>query len=344
MKYATGLCVGKFYPPHKGHEYLINTAHKQCDTLHVVICGKQGQKPKAELRLEWLQEISAAAATTTCIRFSWIEDVYDPDDSQLWADLAVEWLGKAPDAVFTSESYGDPWAKCIGCDHVLVDMSRISVPVSGTMVRASPFEHWDMLSPCVQAYYVKRVVVIGAESTGKTTLCENLALYLSAGELVYEYGREYCEKQDMFGKTWTTQDFQMIANQQAEVECRTARRGSQFMICDTHCWSTAVWHTRFLGFRCPLIEQMAVLQEERYHSSLYLLCAVEGVPFVQDGTRVETVGKCPIAANQTVRQWMHEQLLTHEQEYHSEQLVVLEDTYSHRTLRAIRDVRRFISE
>ena len=50
------------------------------------------------------------------------------------------------------------------------DKGRIAMPVSGTAVRADPFAHWQFLDPPVRAWYAFRVVLGGAESTGKTTL------------------------------------------------------------------------------------------------------------------------------------------------------------------------------
>ena len=36
------------------------------------------------------------------------------------------------------------------------------------MVRESPLAHLDRVAPSSRAYYVKRVCIVGAESTGKT--------------------------------------------------------------------------------------------------------------------------------------------------------------------------------
>ncbi|MCC2668080.1 MAG: cytidyltransferase-related enzyme, partial [Armatimonadetes bacterium] len=75
-----GLVIGKFYPPHRGHKYLIDSGRAQVDELTVIICGKPDEVPAGELRAAWLQEIHPDA------RVLLVNDQLDPDDSQAWAE------------------------------------------------------------------------------------------------------------------------------------------------------------------------------------------------------------------------------------------------------------------
>src|SRR5215203_3132732 len=127
---SLGLVVGKFYPPHRGHKHLIDTARGQVDRLIVIIAHHASQKIPGELRKAWLEEIHPDCEVHL------VPDELD-NDSRQWADWTLKYLGRAPDIVFTSEDYGDPYARFMGCRHVLVDRARSAVPVSGTAVRAS---------------------------------------------------------------------------------------------------------------------------------------------------------------------------------------------------------------
>src|SRR5262245_10470108 len=184
----TGVVIGKFYPPHRGHGYLIDTARSRVDQLSVIVCARPGERPDAALRAAWLREVHPG------VRVLVAEDRYPADaDSLLWARLTVRWLGRTPDVAFTSEEYGPRWARLMGCAHVAVDPDRVRFPVSGTAVRANPLAFWEFLEPCVRAHYAVRVVVVGAESTGTTTMARALAQrYRTCW--VPEYGRERSEE------------------------------------------------------------------------------------------------------------------------------------------------------
>jgi len=135
------VVIGKFYPPHRGHSYLIDVASAGVEQLTVIVCAAADQSIPGTLRAAWLQELHPDA------RIMLVDDVYPPDDSALWARLTVGWLGGAPDVVFTSEDYGERYARLMGADHVLVDRARVHVPCSGTQVRADPLLWWEYLAP-----------------------------------------------------------------------------------------------------------------------------------------------------------------------------------------------------
>jgi HTH-type transcriptional repressor of NAD biosynthesis genes len=271
-----GLVVGKFYPPHRGHKFLIDTATRAADEVHVIVCEKPGEDPPAALREAWLREIHPTAKVWR------IDDRYDADDSAVWAANCRTLLGFTPDVVFTSEDYGDRFAACLGCKHVLVDKARIAVPVSGTAVRANPLGCWDHLEPPVRGYYAKRVVLIGGESTGKTTLANDLARALET-LWVPEYGREYWEHKMARGEpnTWRREEFAEIAREQCERENAAARLCNRVLVCDTDAFATRVWHHRYMGTWSPVVDAIAT---EHRRPDLYLLTDIR-TPFEQDGTR-----------------------------------------------------------
>lgn len=271
-----GLVVGKFYPPHRGHKRLIDAATAAADRVHVIVCDRPGEDPPAGRRAEWLREIHPAATVHV------IEDRYDPDDSPVWAAVCRRLLGFTPDVVFTSEEYGDRFAACLGCRHVLVDKARTAVPVSGTAVRADPLACWDFLEPPVRGHYAKRVVLIGAESTGKTTLAADLAAALGT-TWVPEYGREYWVDKMARGEpnTWRTEEFAAIAREQCRREDAAARECNRVLVCDTDAFATRVWHHRYLGCWSPAVDAIAA---DHRRPDLYLLTDI-ATPFVQDGTR-----------------------------------------------------------
>lgn len=271
-----GLIIGKFYPPHRGHKSLIDSALAQVDDLTIIVCDQPNEDPPAALRGEWLREIHPT------VRVLVVEDHYDPHDSKLWADLTRGWLGFTPDVVFTSEDYGERFAQFLGCRHVQVDKARTLVPISGTRVRSDPLGCWEFLEPPVRGYYALRVVLIGAESTGKTTLAVALAKEL-ATVWVPEFGRVYSERKIAagVGDVWTSEEFRLIARTQCAHENAAAREANRVLVCDTNAFATSVWHRRYMRTRSSEVEAIAAAHRL---PDLYLLTDL-ATPFVQDGTR-----------------------------------------------------------
>ena len=275
-KFRRGLVIGKFYPFHRGHRLLVETALAHAAEVTVIVCDQDGKRIPARLRESWIRELAPAVRTIVAP-----EDHLADDDSKGWAEYTVKLLGSAPDAVFTSEDYGDKYAEFMGATHVLVDKERLRLPVSGTQVRENPYVNWEWLDPPVRAYFAKRVAVVGAESTGTTTLALALAEHYRTA-WVPEYGRTYWEgKMRAPGAAdWRTEEFVHIASVQNEMEDRLARTADRLLVCDTDSFATTLWHERYLGSLAPEVARLAAGREYSH----YFLTGDE-IPFVQDGTR-----------------------------------------------------------
>ena len=213
----------------------------------------------------------------------------DDEDSELWARKPIEISGATPDACFTSESYGEPFAKALGVlgnkqvEDVRVDQQRIKYTISGTSCRRSPFEAWGYLSPNVRQYYSRLIVLVGAESTGKTTLSKSLIKHFSKynASLVEEYGRLVSERKPDPYADWTENDFEEIAKIQTENAIQAMKK-SYMVICDTDARATACWQDYLMGLTSPKVEEYAANSPV---PALFIFCPVEGAQFVQDGTR-----------------------------------------------------------
>lgn len=287
-----GFIVGKFYPPHHGHKHLIESARRQVDHLIVLIAAHPEQRISGELRKAWLEEIHPDCE----IRL--VPDELE-NDSRQWADFTIRYLGRAPDVVFTSEDYGPVYAELMGSRHVMIDRDRAAFPVSGTMIREDPLSHLDMLEPCVRAHFVRRIVLIGAESTGKTTLAQQLAERFST-VWVPEYGREHWERK-LAGRTlsdlppsWSHDEFVEIAEEQQRRENFAARTANRILICDTNAFATGTWHERYYQSRDERVDVIGAAD----CVDLYLLTTPD-VPFVQDGYR----------DGEHIRLWMHQRFV-----------------------------------
>lgn len=125
-------------------------------------------------------------------------------------------------------------------------------------------------------YPLKRVCLIGAESTGKTTLAQALAKHFQT-VWVPEYAREYIEAK---GAACDYDDLIAIAKGQIESEARLALSANKVLFCDTDLLTTMIWSQCHYGKSADLIGQMA--NDSRY--DLYLLTKID-FPWVDDGIR-----------------------------------------------------------
>jgi HTH-type transcriptional regulator, transcriptional repressor of NAD biosynthesis genes len=293
MVYEKGVVIGKFYPLHKGHQLLIETAIKNSEHLYIIICTKESEKPNPSTRLKWLNELYNRPNK---IIIKQIVDIYDQNDSELWAKLTKETIGCYPDVVFTSENYGYEYASYLKCAHELVDLERIIIPISGTLIRNNPYKYWDYLHQLVRQFYTIRIVFCGAESTGKTTLSSKIASEFKIA-WIHEYGREYCEKNK--NENWTKKDFENIANKQNEIE-NEAANNNKVIICDTDSNTTKVWCKRYINIKEETNFNFD-FKPDYCDNTFYIFSHVESTELIDDGTRTDS--------NDEIRSWMHKELL-----------------------------------
>ncbi|MQM24064.1 AAA family ATPase [Glycomyces albidus] len=297
-----GLVLGKFYPPHAGHHHLIRTARAGCERLTVLVSHADVETIPLAARVAWIREAHPDVRVVGTV-----DNVHmDLHDEAIWqahVDIFKAAVPERIDALFTSESYGPELARRLGAAHVEVDLDRARFPVSGTKIRADPAGNWHYLEGPVRAGLALRVVALGAESSGTTTIAEALAAaYAARGgawadtRCVPEYGRTFSEEKLRAlqavrpGAAWSdvrfempfdTADFPVIAARQNELEEAAARLGGPVLFCDTDAFATAIWHERYLGGRNPALDPLA----DALHHHLYLLTDHDGVPFDDDGLR-----------------------------------------------------------
>jgi NadR type nicotinamide-nucleotide adenylyltransferase len=272
-----GLVIGKFLPYHAGHAHLIRTARAAVDELTVLVCSIDREPIDGKVRHAWV-----AGAHPECRVVHVAEEVPQapedhPDFWVIWIDLVRRYAG-AVDVVFTSEAYGDELAARLGARHVGVDRDRTTFPISGTAIRSDPMAQWAFIPPVVRSWYVRRVAIVGAESTGKTTLASQLAEAFDTA-WVREYGREYCEGID--ARALVLEDFDAIGRGQIAAEDGGAAVANKVLICDTELWTTCTWSELIVGATPRWLAEEA--RKRRY--ALVLLLG-EDVLWVNDGTRV----------------------------------------------------------
>ena len=244
----TGMILGKFMPPHRGHEYLIDFARKRASDLTVLVCSLASEPIPGRLRYEWMRELYPDLRIVHVTDENPSEPHEHPQFWEIWTATIRRHIPSGPDLVFTSEDYGDELARRLGARHIAADPDRSRVPISATRIRADPYAHWQYLPECVRPYFTKRIAIVGPESTGKTTLATELAAHYRTA-WVPEFARQYLDARDARQPLAdiTSADFAEIARGQARSEDFLARQANRILICDTELITTTLWSEHFLG-------------------------------------------------------------------------------------------------
>jgi len=290
---SVGFIGGKFLPLHQGHVYAIIHASSMVDELYVVLShskkrdkelckGSKMEYIPPHIRLRWLSQLTRDMPHVKVIS---IED-YEGNDDYDWnqgAQLIKQAIGKPIDYVFSSEfEYNDIFRDLYpDSKHVMIDPERSHVTISATAIRNEGVNrHWEFIPHFVKPYFIKKVVVIGTESCGKSTLTKNLAKIYNTN-YVEEYGRTVCEELGGCEGIMVKEDYQKIAYGHKMKEIEAIEKANKVVFIDTEAIVTQFYSHLYNDEDQPVLDEMAKLQE--YDLWLYL---EPDVKWVDDGLRV----------------------------------------------------------
>lgn len=292
MKYKVGMCGGVFEPLHLGHMKLILTAANQCEELYVVLSVSTHDTIPYQLRWRWLKR---ATKDIENVKLIMIFDDSTSKDTYDWKSGCTDVrkkIGKSLDVVFVGDDYNkdnNPYSQNYPeAEIVFVKRECIHdnfMDISSTLLRNNTYKYWNYIAPEAREYYVKKVVVLGSESCGKSTLVRNLAKYYGT-VCVEEKGREIC---DFAGgiDTMIPSDFVEILYKHKVDEIEKTRLANKVLFIDTEAYVTDYYlNLQFMNTSVDYSKEdllaKAVASLNTYDLVIYL---EPDVPWVQDGTR-----------------------------------------------------------
>ena len=282
----TGLVFGKFLPLHTGHLSLIDFAVNNCDNLYVILCHSSEEEIPGINREQWLKQALLKYKRVTLISFNYDEtelpnsSVSSREVSKIWSE-ALKKLVPGVDVVFTSEEYGNYLSEYMGIKHIAFDKHRLKTPVSATAIRNNPFYYWDFIADEAKPFFVKKVAIIGTESTGKSTLSEKLATHFHT-VFVPEAGREIVEQTD----NCSIEQLYQISILHAKKIQQEILKANKLLFLDTDLNITKSY-SNFL-FNHELTVSPWIEEINKCDLYLYLESDAE---FIQDGTRLSKMNR-----------------------------------------------------
>jgi len=261
---TTGFLLGKFLPPHRGHQYLIEFARNYVDRLTVLVCTIEQEQIHGRLRYQWMCE---ALPGVDLVHHS-DEIPQAPEEHpqfwDIWRTSIRRHVSGRIDYVFASEDYGERLAAELAAHFVPVDRERRNVPVSGRAIRQDPMAHWDELLPPVRPYYLKRVCVCDSDSALVHALA---ARFRTVCVHAYDGG--------MLGDAHPPRDhdeLMRLFRGQMAAEDALARQANRVLLCEIDAVIMAAWSEARLGSCPPAIA--AAAEERRF--DLYLFAEGDG--------------------------------------------------------------------
>jgi HTH-type transcriptional repressor of NAD biosynthesis genes len=249
-KYNSIVVLGKFMPPHKGHEYLINFAKQYSDNVYVIVDCLKNQTIDTSLRKKWLEE-GITNITVIALEEETPQDPCEhPHFWEFWRATILDAVKKVggivPEAIVASEKYGWDLAKALDCKYIMCDLEREIFPIRATDLRIDAFNNWDYLMDSVKPDYVKKICFIGPESTGKSTCAKNIAQHFNT---VYnpEYAKSLIEQQN---GNFYLDNVEQTAFAQIYKEKALSKFANKLLICDSDPLTTMIWSETLFN-TCP---------------------------------------------------------------------------------------------
>ena len=285
--YKVGMYGGSFNPMHNGHLKCIIKAACMCERLYIVLnIGTKREEIDYKIRYRWLYQATKHIGNVKIIILK--------DDCEKKSDYTLE--RSKEDSEFVKREIGEPIDIVFcGSDYDADSFWNVNYPdsefyvferdgISSTQIRENIYDHWDWLPNFVKPYFVKKVLIIGLESSGKSVMTINLANYFNTN-YIEEAGRDISMKSGT-DTMMLDEDFTEILLTQKMNEIKAIENSNKVLFCDTDCLITQFFLKFLEGDEENIRLSDAIDALNNYDLILFL---APDVKWVQDGDRSEEI-------------------------------------------------------
>lgn len=342
--YDTGVILGKFMPPHKGHEYMIRFAKNYVKSLYVIIDKTDKDVISGELRKSWLDEEIQGINVMYLETNTPQTPSEHPDFWKFWKITILNAIEhyqnknnqeiKKPHVLIAAMDYGWDLAKALDCEFIQLDIARESFSISATELREDVYKNWDFLIDSARPFFMKKICFLGPESTGKSVCAQRLAKHLNT-IYVPEYAKAVIKSQH--GK-FIESNVSQVIQAQINTEKSLAKFTNKVLVCDSDAITTKIYAQALFEKFNPFPSELEEIIKTTHYDLTFLFKPDNNTPFIYDIHRNVLSEDAQQERNKFFKLF-EEELIKYKRNY-----VVIDGTYEERLERALSYTNKLLGE
>ena len=268
-----GVIIGKFLPLHNGSLTLCKVAQTLSENLVIIVRNNQNDPISFGVRVSWLKNEFPKAIIKGVSDKNFLPE--EPEIKFILSEVAAK-LVSCNFHLYSSDAFTAELAEILCLKFTILDPDRLAQNISSKQLITSPYSNWFDMPFSVRRSLVRRIVLIGPESVGKSTLANRIKTSFAPHPFLPEYGRPY----ELFRTKgpYSDEEFDTIANVHSAHRKSLLPTSGPIFVEDTDELATAVWAEMLMQKQLPNIEKKIKLPY------LYLLMD-PSVPFASEKIR-----------------------------------------------------------
>ena len=346
-----GIVFGTFAPMHRGHIDLIIKAKRICDSVKVIVSGREDDRGdniglSLQKRFRYIREVFNDDSLVEVSKLDEVNMPLMPEGWDVWLDelFKVSNTNKDDNLLFFVNE--DEYVEELQKRGFKTQSEERNFGISASLIRENPFQYWRFIAQPFKRHFTKKVLVLGSASNGKTTLVKDLGLFYSAPTSL-EYAREYQTTNNVRDDELTAKDyFYLLDGQYAQTsKAIDSKENKGLVIADTNSTVTKAYYDYYLDesssdtdLDIKAVEHLykSLVTKEKWDLILFVQPTGE---YVDDGFRDMTM------ADEQIRQAFTDYLLQITKENHANtKLIFLDEDYLGNYNKAIKEIETIYKE
>jgi HTH-type transcriptional repressor of NAD biosynthesis genes len=308
--YKVGMFGGSFNPLHLGHINNIIEASSMCEKLYIVLTYNDSEVVPYQERFMWLKQLAKDMPNIEVIA---IKDESISKGTYNWEqgrNDIMNNINQNIDILFAGSDYQNKNIfESLYKDSIIHYFDRNIINISSTEIRNNPYQYFDYLPKVVRPYYTKKVVIVGTESCGKSTLVKNLAKAYNTS-CVEEIGRDISEEAGGIDNMQAKHFVEILYRHKVN-ELDKIKEAYKVLFIDTDSTITRYYYDLLIKEANAYFHKLEYMINKLNEYDLYIFLEPD-VKWVQDGTRTYGENQVRLDNNNMLKELFKERNINYE--------------------------------